>query len=43
MTPHGFGQWAGTAINDMSSVVAAGSVFGHGAASTAIVVKLTGH
>jgi uncharacterized integral membrane protein (TIGR00698 family) len=41
MTPHGFGQWAGTAINDMSSVVAAGSVFGHGATSTAIVVKLT--
>jgi len=40
MTPHGFGQWAGTAINDMSSVVAAGSVFGHGATSTAIVVKL---
>ena len=41
MTPHGFGLWAGTAINDMSSVVAAGSVFGHGATSTAIVVKLT--
>jgi len=40
MTPHAFGQWAGTAINDMSSVVAAGSVFGHGATSTAIVVKL---
>ncbi len=41
MSPHGFGLWAGTAINDMSSVVAAGTVFGHGATGTAVVVKLT--
>jgi len=41
LSPHGFGLWAGTAINDLSSVVAASSIFGHGATSTAIVVKLT--
>ncbi len=41
MSPHGFGLWAGTAINDMSSVVAAGTVFGHGATGAAVVVKLT--
>ncbi len=41
MSPHGFGVWAGTAINDMSSVVAAGTVFGHGATGAAVVVKLT--
>ncbi|MEO9181188.1 MAG: YeiH family protein [Acidimicrobiales bacterium] len=40
MTPHGFGLWAGTAVNDVSSVVAAASIFGHGATSTAVVVKL---
>ena len=41
MTPGDFGLWAGTAVNDMSSVVAAATIFGHGAASTAVVVKLT--
>jgi uncharacterized integral membrane protein (TIGR00698 family) len=41
LTPGQFGLWAGTAINDLSSVVAASSVFGHGATSYAVVVKLT--
>ena len=41
LSPHGFGLWAGTAINDLSSVVAASSIFGHGATSSAVVVKLT--
>jgi uncharacterized integral membrane protein (TIGR00698 family) len=41
LSPHGFGLWAGTAINDLSSVVAASSIFGHGATSYAVVVKLT--
>jgi uncharacterized integral membrane protein (TIGR00698 family) len=41
LSPHSFGLWAGTAINDMSSVVAATTVFGHGATSYAVVVKLT--
>ena len=35
-----FGLWAGTAVNDMSSVVAAATVFGHGALHTGVVVKL---
>ncbi len=41
LSPGGFGLWAGTAINDLSSVVAASSIFGHGATSSAVVVKLT--
>ena len=41
MTPGAFGLWSGTAVNDMSSVVAAASIFGHGATSSAVVVKLT--
>jgi len=41
LSPQSFGLWAGTAVNDMSSVVAASSIFGHGATSTAVVVKLT--
>ena len=41
MTSGSFGMWAGTAVNDMSSVVAAASIFGHGATATAVVVKLT--
>lgn len=41
LSPHAFGLWAGTAVNDMSSVVAASSIFGHGASSYAVVVKLT--
>ncbi len=38
---HGFGLWAGTAINDTSSVVAAGYSFSTGAGSYAVIVKLT--
>jgi uncharacterized integral membrane protein (TIGR00698 family) len=41
LSPHAFGLWAGTAINDLSSVVAASTIYGHGAASYAVVVKLT--
>ena len=41
LSPHAFGLWAGTAINDLSSVVAASTIFGHGAATYAVVVKLT--
>lgn len=41
LSPHAFGLWSGTAINDVSSVVAASTTYGHGAASYAIVVKLT--
>lgn len=41
LSPHAFGLWAGTAINDVSSVVAASTVYGHGAANYAVVVKLT--
>ena len=41
LSPRAFGLWAGTAVNDMSSVVAASSIFGHGATSYAVVVKLT--
>jgi uncharacterized integral membrane protein (TIGR00698 family) len=36
-----FGLWAGTAINDTSSVVAAAYTFGHAAGDAAVVVKLT--
>jgi uncharacterized integral membrane protein (TIGR00698 family) len=38
---HSFGLWAGTAINDLSSVVAACTIYGHAAASYGVVVKLT--
>jgi uncharacterized integral membrane protein (TIGR00698 family) len=38
---HAFGLWAGTAVNDLSSVVAASTVYGHAAASYGVVVKLT--
>ncbi|MGH9094798.1 MAG: YeiH family protein [Acidimicrobiales bacterium] len=41
MSQHSFGLWAGTAINDTSSVVAASTVYGHAAASYGVVVKLT--
>ena len=37
---HTFGLWAGTAINDLSSVVAASTVYGHAAASYGVIVKL---
>lgn len=36
-----FGLWAGTAVNDTSSVVATAFSYGHGSESYAIVVKLT--
>jgi uncharacterized integral membrane protein (TIGR00698 family) len=41
MTPQSFGLWAGTAINDTSSVVAAGYSFSAEAGPHAVVVKLT--
>ena len=36
-----FGLWAGTAINDTSSVVAAAFAYGHVAGSDSVIVKLT--
>jgi uncharacterized integral membrane protein (TIGR00698 family) len=41
MSPHAFGLFAGTAINDTSSVVAAGFSYGTAAEQHAVVVKLT--
>ncbi len=41
MTDHNFGLWAGTAINDTSSVVAAGYTFSNAAGNLAVIVKLT--
>jgi uncharacterized integral membrane protein (TIGR00698 family) len=41
MTQEQFGVWAGTAINDTSSVVAAGFAYGHDAGTRATIVKLT--
>jgi uncharacterized integral membrane protein (TIGR00698 family) len=41
MTQAQFGVWAGTAINDTSSVVAAGVAYGHEAGTRATIVKLT--
>jgi uncharacterized integral membrane protein (TIGR00698 family) len=38
---HAFGVFAGTAVNDLSSVVATGGVYGSAALHTAVVVKLT--
>ncbi|MBE7190042.1 YeiH family protein [Jatrophihabitans endophyticus] len=40
LSQHDFGLFAGTAVNDMSSVVATASVYGHAAADHAVVVKL---
>ncbi|MBF6348305.1 putative sulfate exporter family transporter [Nocardia flavorosea] len=40
MSEEAFGLWAGTAINDTSSVLAAGIAFGPAAASFAVIVKL---
>ncbi|WP_246846376.1 YeiH family protein [Humibacter ginsenosidimutans] len=40
MTQHAFGLFAGTAVNDTSSVVAAASTYGSAAANYAVVVKL---
>ncbi len=41
LSQHGFGLWAGTAVNDTSSVVAAAYAYGHAAGAQAVVVKLT--
>lgn len=41
MTDMGFGLWAGTAVNDTSSVVAAGYAFSDAAGAYAVIVKLT--
>ncbi|WP_196594905.1 YeiH family protein [Pectinatus sottacetonis] len=41
MSNTGFGMWAGTAINDTSSVVAAGYSYSNAAGSYATIVKLT--
>lgn len=41
MTDKGFGLWAGTAINDTSSVVAAGYAWSRHAGEYATIVKLT--
>jgi len=41
MSDLGFGLWAGTAINDTSSVVAAGYSYGKAAGDFATIVKLT--
>jgi uncharacterized membrane protein YadS len=41
MSDQAFGLFAGTAINDTSSVVAAASIYGQEATNYAVVVKLT--
>lgn len=41
MSDHNFGLWAGTAVNDTSSVVAAGYTFSNQAGNLAVIVKLT--
>lgn len=41
LSAHAFGLWAGTAINDTSSVVAAAYTYGPAAGAYAVVVKLT--
>ncbi len=41
LSQHAFGVWAGTAINDTSSVVAAAMSYGRAAGSTGVIVKLT--
>ncbi len=40
LSQEAFGLWAGTAINDTSSVLAAGVIFGSAAAHFAVIVKL---
>ena len=40
MSQHAFGLFAGTAVNDTSSVVATATTYGNSAASYAVVVKL---
>ncbi len=41
MSDYSFGLWAGTAVNDTSSVVAAGYSFSNAAGNLAVIVKLT--
>ena len=41
MNDQNFGLWAGTAVNDTSSVVAAGYSFSNAAGDLAVIVKLT--
>ncbi|MVB09591.1 hypothetical protein CAFE_02480 [Caprobacter fermentans] len=41
MSDHSFGLWAGTAVNDTSSVVAAGYTYSNAAGNLAVIVKLT--
>lgn len=41
ISPHSFGLWAGTAINDTSSVIAASFAYSNQAGPYGIVVKLT--
>ena len=41
LSQHSFGLWAGTAINDLSSVVAAATIYGHASATYGVIVKLT--
>jgi len=41
LSQHAFGVWAGTAINDTSSVLAAGFAYGAAAGAQATIVKLT--
>ncbi|MEG0854215.1 MAG: putative sulfate exporter family transporter [Angelakisella sp.] len=41
MSDMGFGLWAGTAVNDTSSVVAAGYAFSDAAGAFSMIVKLT--
>ena len=41
LSQQAFGLWAGTAINDTSSVVAAGFAYGHVAGNQGVIVKLT--
>lgn len=41
MSDQNFGLWAGTAVNDTSSVVAAGYTFSNAAGNLAVIVKLT--
>ena len=41
MSDQNFGLWAGTAVNDTSSVVAAGYSFSNAAGDLAVIVKLT--
>ena len=41
LSQHAFGVFSGTAVNDLSSVVAAASLYGTSSLHTAVIVKLT--